>query len=134
MMVELIIERLKVEQVWNSLCEADLSKNLDRIMDHFADDILYQVPGFPLIEGKDALRVWIGNQFDLLDDLKWGVDRTEVSVSGDLAYSCGWFKMKWGGSDDYSEWKGMLVYRKIFDVWKIVAVSYSINSQEGRAF
>ena len=134
MMVELIIERLKVEQVWNSLCEADLSKNLDGIMDHFADDILYQVAGFPLIEGKEALRVWIGNQFDLLDDLKWGVDRTEVSESGDLAYSSIWFKMKWSGFDDYSEWKGMLVYRKILGVWKIVADSYSINSEEGRAF
>ena len=133
-MVDLEVEVKNVEQVWHSLCEADLSKNLDRIMEHFADDILYQVPGFPLIEGNDALRVWIGSQFDLLDDLKWGVDRTEVSESGDLAYSSIWFKMKWSGFDDYTEWKGMLVFRKALGVWQIVADSYSINSEEGRAF
>ena len=132
MMVERIIERLKVEQIWHDLCEADKSKNLDHIIDHFSDDIIYHVSGFPPMEGKDAIRDFI--QAELLDDLKWGIDRTEVSESGDLAYSSVWFKMKWSGSDVYSEWKGILVYRKVNGVWKIVVESYSINSEEGRAF
>jgi hypothetical protein len=57
-------------------------------------------------------------QFDLLDDLKWGVDRTEVSESGDLAYSSIWFKMKWSGFDAYTEWKGMLVRARMKDIEK----------------
>jgi ketosteroid isomerase-like protein len=132
MMDDRMVEKKKVEQVWHSLMEADLSKDIDRIMDHFSDDIVYQVPGFPPIIGKDALRNFI--EVDILEDLKWGIDRTEVAESGDLAYSVGWYKWKVRGFDGYMDWKGMFVYRKESGIWKIVADSYSINTEEGRAF
>ena len=125
-------EKKNVEQIWHSLMEADLSKDVDRILDHFSDDIIYHLPGFPPINGKEALRDFI--ETGPLEDLKWGIDRTMVSESGDLAYIVGWFKMKWVGVDGYSEWKGLLVCRKLSGVWKIVVESYSINTEEGRAF
>ena len=128
-MVERIIERLKVEQVWHDLCEADKSKNLDHIIDHFSDDVIFHVSGFPPMEGKDALRDFI--QAELLDDLKWGIDRTEVSESGDLAYDLGTTVAYLNGPDGPFEdhQKYLFVWKKIDGKWKAVAGHFSSDLQ-----
>jgi ketosteroid isomerase-like protein len=133
-LMDLEVERKKAEQVWHDLCKADMSKELDKVLELYSDDVIYQVSGFPPICGKDALQSFSPITLDSIEDLIWGVDRTEVSESGDLAYSSGWFNMKLRGLDDYLECKGILVYRKVSDEWKIVAESYSVNSEEGRVF
>jgi len=132
--MDLEVDRKKAEQVWHDLCTADMSKDLDKVLELYSDDVIYQVSGFPPINGKDALRSFSDGGLDSIEDLKWGVDRTEVSESGDLAYTSGWFNMKLVGKDDYLECKGILVYRKVSDEWKIVAESYSSNSEAGRVF
>jgi len=82
-------EKRLVDEVVQGLVEADISKDLDRVMAFFAEDIVYQLPGVPPIHGKDAVRQYLDGAFDLLEDMKAGAHRTEVSASGDLAYSVG---------------------------------------------
>ena len=132
--MDLEVERKKAEQVWNDLCKADMSKDLNKVLELYSEDVIYQVSGFPTINGKDALRRFSDGSLDFIDDMKWGVDRTEISESGDLAYTSGWFNMKLVGKDDYLECKGILVCRKVSDEWKIVVESYSSNSERGRLF
>jgi ketosteroid isomerase-like protein len=124
-------EKRLVDQVVQGLCEADVSKDLDRIMEFFAEDIIYQPPGVPPILGKDALRRYLDGAFDKTEDMKAGSDRTEVSISGDFAYSVGWFKSKRYDWDDYLDYKYLFTLRKTYDGWKIVAESFSRNSREG---
>jgi len=100
-------------------------------VEFFADEIIYQPPGVPSLFGKDAVRQYLDGAFDQLEDMKAGSDRTDVSVSGDLAYSVGWFKSKRYGWKDYLDYKYLFALRKTVDGWKIVAESFSRNSQEG---
>jgi ketosteroid isomerase-like protein len=124
-------EKRSVDLVVQGLIEADKSKDLDRIMEFFADDIIYQPPGVPPIIGKEALRQYLDGAFDLTEDMKAGSDRTGVSLSGDLAYSVGWFKSKRYGWEDYLDYKYLFALRKTVNGWKIVAESFSRNSREG---
>ena len=133
-MVDIEAEKVLIEQLVKENVEADKSKDLDRIMNLFDDDIVYHVSGFPPFVGKEDLRNFIDGSFDQLDDLIMGSEKTEVSSVGDLAYNVGWFKMRNTGMDDYVHFKYLLVLKKCFGVWKIVAESYSLNSSEARAF
>jgi ketosteroid isomerase-like protein len=123
-------EKELVDLVVQGLCEADVSKNLDRIMEFFSEDVVYQPPGVLPILGKDALRRYLDGAFDQTEDMKAGSDRVEVSISGDLAYSVGWFKSKRYDWDDYLDFKYLFVLRKTPHGWKIVAESFSRNSRE----
>ena len=124
-------EKRLVDLVVQGLCEADKSKDLDRIMEFFAEEIIYQPPGVPPLFGKDAVRQYLDGAFDQLEDMKAGSFRTEVSISGDLAYSVGWFKSKRYDWEDYLDYKYLFALRKTVNGWKIVAESFSRNSQEG---
>jgi len=85
------------------LVEADISKDLDRIMELFAEDIIYQPQGVPSLFGVDAVRKYLGERIHRLEDLKAGPHRVEVSASGDLAYSIGWIKAKNYSMEDYED-------------------------------
>ena len=133
-MVDIEAEKLLIEQLVQENVEADKSKDLNRIMNLFAEDIVYHVSGFPQIVGKDALKSFIAGGFDLLTDLEIVSERTEVSSSGDLAYNTGWFKMRNVGMEDYVVFKYAFVLKKVDGFWKIVVDSYSPNSTDARAF
>jgi ketosteroid isomerase-like protein len=131
LMVDLKADKELVEQVIQGLCEADKSKDLDQVMAFFSEDIIYQPQGVSPLFGKAAVREYLDGAFDLMEDAKAGFDRTEVAISGDLAYSAGWFKSKRYDWEDYFEYKTLFVLRKTVDGWKIIAESVSRNSREG---
>lgn len=134
MLIDIEAEKKLVEEVVQGLCEADLSKDLDRIMTFFAEEIVYMPPGVPPLFGKEAVREYLDGAFDLLEDAKAGSDRVEVSDSRDLAYSVGWFKSKRVNMEHYLEFKYHFTLKKIENDWKIVAESVSRNSREGGEF
>jgi len=127
-MVDIEAEKRLVEQVVQGLVEADISKDLDRIMALFGEDIIYQPQGFPSLFGLDAVREYLEKGIPELEDLKAGSHRVEVSVSSDLAYSVGWIKAKNYGMEDYVDRKYILICRKIDGDWKIVTESFSSNA------
>lgn len=126
-MVDVEAEKKLVEEVIQGLVQADLSKNLDRIMEFFSEEIIYQFQGRPSLNGKDEVRQLLDGAFDNMEDLKAGPERTIVSESGDLAYSAGWIKRKDAGMEGYMERKFLIVLRKTDDAWKIIAQSVSAN-------
>ena len=130
-MVDVEAEKKLVEQVVRGLDEADLSKDLDRVMSFFAEDIIYQPQGVPPLVGKASVREYLDGAFDQLEDMVAKPERTEVSVSGDLAYSAGWYKSKRYSWDYYLEYKYLFVLRKTGEGWKIIVESVSRNSREG---
>lgn len=133
-MVDLDAERRHVEQVVVDLFEADKSRDLARILEFFAEDIVYQVGGFLTLTGKEALRGFADGDVDRLEEVEYGLERTEVSASGDMAYNVGWFKMKNTGMEHYLEFKYTYVLKKITGAWKIIVDAYSLNSMQARAY
>ena len=127
-MIDVMVEKELVERVVQGLVEADLSKDLNRIMEFYSDDIIYQFQGRPSLFGVDELKGLLEAGIPELEDLKAGSYRVEVSDSGDLAYSVGWIKVKNYGMEDYADRKYIIICRKIDGDWKIATQSVSSNT------
>ncbi len=84
-----------VEAGWN---QAFHTKNLDALVEPYASDGVFVMPGLPAQVGTSAIRkVYTEALKDPNFDLTLTSDKVEVAQSGDLAYSQGHFTMK--GSD-----------------------------------
>jgi uncharacterized protein (TIGR02246 family) len=78
---------LDVETAWS----ADMnSKDLDKMVSHYADDAILMLPDMPAMKGKDAIRAGLK---PMLADKNFALGfvptAVEASKGGDLAYSYG---------------------------------------------
>jgi uncharacterized protein (TIGR02246 family) len=66
------------------------SKDIDKIVSHYADDAIFMEPAMPAMKGKEAIR---SGQKVFLQDKNFNITfttiRVEASKAGDLAYSHG---------------------------------------------
>jgi uncharacterized protein (TIGR02246 family) len=70
------------------------SKDVEKIVSHYADDATFIVPGMPPISGKDAIRNFDKQMVsDPTLSLKFQSSKVEVANSGDLAYTQGSYTM-----------------------------------------
>jgi uncharacterized protein (TIGR02246 family) len=79
------------EAQWN---QDYASRDVDKIMDHYADDAVLMVPGTPISNGKAAIRE--GTKPMAADPamaLKFASTRVEVAKSGDLAWTQGTYTL-----------------------------------------
>lgn len=66
------------------------SKDIDKLMAHYADDAVLMVPGEPSASGKDAIRTSMKLMLtDPTLSLKFQPTKVDVAKSGDLAYTRG---------------------------------------------
>jgi uncharacterized protein (TIGR02246 family) len=103
------------------------SKDMDKIVAHYADNASVLMPDAPVMNGKDAIRAGLK---DAIADPKFSLDLTTAkvevsSVGGDLAYSQGTYAVT--GTDSKTKkvttekGKYVEVYKKQADgSWKIV--------------
>ncbi|MBA3669049.1 MAG: SgcJ/EcaC family oxidoreductase [Sphingomonas sp.] len=81
-----------VEAGWN---EAFHSKNLDGLVEPYASDAVFVLPGLPAQVGTSAIRnTYVEALKDPNFDVTLTSDRVEVAQSGDLAFSQGHLTMK----------------------------------------
>ena len=81
-----------VEAGWNQAFHA---KNLDALVQPYASDAVFVLPGLPAQVGTSAIRnVYVEALKDPNFDLTLTSDRMEVAQSGELAFSQGHFTMK----------------------------------------
>jgi len=58
------------------------TRNLDKIVEQYADDATFQVPNLDApLHGKNAIREFLKGSFEAFPD--WNIDITKVFVSGD---------------------------------------------------
>ena len=70
------------------------SKDVDKIVSHYADNATVMLPGMPLINGKDAIRDGFNQVMrDKNFSLTFTTSAAEVSKGGDLAYTQGTYTM-----------------------------------------
>ena len=112
------------------------SKDIEKIVSHYADDAIFMEPAIPAMKGKEAIRS--GLKFFLEDknfDITFTTTRVEASKGGDLAYSHGTYAATMTDlttKKPVSEiGKYVCVYRKQPDgSWKSVV---DINNPDGPA-
>jgi uncharacterized protein (TIGR02246 family) len=111
------------EAVWS----ADWgSRDIEKVLNHYADDATLMVPNMALIKGKEAMRGALKEMFaDPNTSLNLTPQAAEVSKSGDLAYTQGTYTLT--TTDEKTKkpireiGKYLTVYRKQADgSWKAV--------------
>jgi uncharacterized protein (TIGR02246 family) len=75
------------EAQWN---QDYVSKDVDKLVAHYADDAVLMAPGMPPSSGKDAIRKVLQEMMaDPALSLKFQASKVEVARSGDLGYTQG---------------------------------------------
>ena len=70
------------------------SRDLDKIMAHYADDAVLMVPGGPSANGKSAIREGIkAMAADPATSLKFTAAKVEIAKSGDVAWTQGTYTL-----------------------------------------
>lgn len=114
-----------------SLCDAFNAHDLDRVMSHFADDCVLQMPRGPQpfgarYEGKDAVRKALAGRFEGLPDVHYGGERHFIDGDGRTGISK-WVltgtrrdgvRVEVWGCDFYTFRDGKVVEKDAY--WKIV--------------
>ena len=109
------------------------AKDLDRIVNHYADDALVELAGVPIISGKNAIREGVKQAIaDRNFALSFAPTQVEVSKGGDLAYARGAYIVSMTDAATKRpltvKGKYIVVYRKQRDGnWKAI---HDINNRD----
>lgn len=74
-----------ITAVMLGLSEAINAADLEAWMSAFADDVIFLPPNEPIIQGKEAIRAWVGPYFAGMEAQESG-QIVEVEVAGDWAW------------------------------------------------
>ena len=109
------------------------AKNVEQVVNHYADDALVELADMPIVSGKDAIRAGAKLAFaDRNFALSFALAQVEVSRSGDLAYTRGAYTVTLTGAATSrpatAKGKYIVVYRKQQD-GRWVAI-HDINNRD----
>jgi len=115
-------ESVRVQAEIEAVRQADIGflksvsdRNIERVLEYYADDPVWLVPDVPTMTGKDAIREFWGKDFAKPDyALAWEPTKIEVSQSGDLAYSLG----NWSAENKDEKGNTVPVGGEYVFVWK----------------
>ena len=80
-----------LETQWN---QDYVSKDVEKLVAHYADNAVLMAPGMPASSGKEAIRkVLTGMVSDPALSLKFQASQVEIARSGDLGYTQGSYTM-----------------------------------------
>jgi uncharacterized protein (TIGR02246 family) len=80
-------ELLKTDREW---AQAAATNDVERIVAYWTDDAVIYSPGEPPVEGKAAIRAYVGGSLKLPGfAITWTPKQAEVSQAGDLGYTTG---------------------------------------------
>jgi uncharacterized protein (TIGR02246 family) len=106
--------------------KAAAAKNVDQVVDFYADDASIFLPNEPIGMGKPAIRVeWTKLTTNPGYALSFSPSRVDVAKSGDMAYEFGVYSLMLNGPDGKpmnDRGKYVVVWKKQTDgKWKVVA-------------
>jgi uncharacterized protein (TIGR02246 family) len=125
--VDVNADEQQIRQLTQDWFDAENRKDLDSIMGFVAERVVMEVPGMPIIEGKQAMRVFMTTFLESLVGITAGPMTIVVSNSGDVAYQFGTSTAVFAGPDGEFEdpEKYLFVWKKINGEWKAVAGAFS---------
>lgn len=108
------------------------SKNLDAVMENYADDAAFLVPNQPIIVGKQAIREWFEARIATPGyTATFAPTKIAVSSAGDMAYELGTFVASAQAADGRtvkSIGKHLVTWEKRDGRWRVTAEAISTDS------
>ena len=125
--VDLAAEEQQIRQLTQDWFDAENRKDLDAIMEFVAEGIVLQAHGTPVVEGKEAMRTFMGPVLESMVSIIGGPMTIVVSESGDMAYQFGTSVVVFEGPDgEYEDpEKYLFAWEKMGGEWKAVAGAFS---------
>ena len=130
--VDIAAEVEAVRARGEGLMAAISAQNVEETLTFFTDDVIWQLPGAPQIEGKEAFGDVYRQWFENLKEASEPRKHIEVSASGDLAYEYGVNRVILTGpeGDLLDMGKYLDVWKKIDGEWYIAAGSSTSDAPE----
>lgn len=118
-----------IRETAQRIFEAEMRKDLDAVIQGYADDAIAQVPNMHQLEGREALREFYEGFLKALVEIEGGPRKVIISEAGDMAYTIGASRsvMEGPAGPIRDEGKSIAVWRKRDGEWEIVAISISSN-------
>ena len=128
--VDFQAEEQQLRQMTQEWYDAENRDDLDAIMPFIAEESVMQMPGMPMIEGKEAQRSIMAMLLESMVSIIGGPMTIVISESGDLAYQYGTSTAVLKGPDGEFEdpEKYLFIWEKIDGEWKVVAGSFSSDN------
>ena len=137
-MSDIVTDEAMVRRVDSELVEALNARDVDRWLSSFAPDARIMPPGAPPIEGKEAIRSFVGELLAIPSFfVAHHLESVNVSQSGDLAWVSYSYELTVkdpDGNPITDKGKDISIYRKQWDgSWKLVVDMWSANQQSHSA-
>lgn len=101
---------------------AAATKGFEGWMSFFAEDASIFPEGGPIITGVEKIRAYYEETGFDPKSLSWKPVKAEVSSSGDMGYTIGYWEISTTGTDVSANGKYLTVWKKQLDgTWKVVA-------------
>ncbi len=126
-MVDIEAEKNAIQEAVRIAFEAEDKKDLEKLLDFFADDVVGQAANSPQFQGKDALREFYKGYLPTIVSIKGEFSHVEVSSSGDMAWDVGYNRAETIGPEGNVKDQGkyFAVYKKVNGKWKCSAIASS---------
>jgi uncharacterized protein (TIGR02246 family) len=118
-----------VEQRWLA---AEIAGDPAAVLEVCADDVVWMPPGEEALQGKAAIRAWLGQPADRIDDLR--LTNVRIEGDGDIAYKTAGYRTRYvpGGSTQPVTATGSHVWvlRRVDGSWRVVLVAWTFLSND----
>ncbi|HEX7112647.1 MAG TPA: SgcJ/EcaC family oxidoreductase [Mizugakiibacter sp.] len=119
----------EIDTAWSIALQA---KDLDTVMNSYAQDAVFLVPGQPLIAGKAMIRAWFEKRIATPGySASFMPTRIVVAASKDIAYELGTFHVTYldqQGAQMSRVGKHLVTWEKRNGRWRVTAESISSDS------
>jgi len=122
--VDIEAEKQAIIEIVKMAFEAEQQKDIDASISCYAENVVFQPPNMPQLEGLEAIRNFYTEFFKILVSIEGGSTKVVISEAGDMAWDYGWNRAVYEGSMEDEE-KYLAVWKKTNGEWKIVAISFS---------
>ena len=112
-----------IKQKTADLAAAFNAHEIDKVVQHYADNSIFMPPNVPLLRGQEPLRAFYADMIEKgAADLN--LEPTEVSGHGPIAYEAGSYSVSYkdGGRD---RGKYLLVFRNTAGTWRVEKTIWS---------
>lgn len=119
----------RIDAAWSKDLQ---SKNLEAVMENYAEDAAFLVPNQPIVVGKQAIREWFQARIATPGyNATFAPTKIVVSSAGDMAYELGTFAASAQAADGKtvrSVGKHLVTWQKRDGRWRVAAEAISGDS------